>query len=368
MARYRRNIGLPVGGGTPTVISVIGNNITEGFDAVFTVTLSNATIADTVFSYSYPGGASTNAFDFVDYNNPTFSNGVTKSGALSGTLTVPTGVSSFTVTFATVDDVFYEFSYEFFYFYVAGICTQRVNIYDNDTAPTISIGNATGVEGGNAVFTVTQSAITGTPTTFSYATSDGTAIAGSDYISTSGTGSIAAGLTTTTISVPILNDLVSDGSETFTVTISSPTYATIGTATGTGTITNLATPTISTVTSPSVEEGNNLVFTVTTSGSYGITTTHTYALSGTAVAPSDYSATPTFSNGVTESGGTLSVPSGVSSFTATYTTVVNGDNGETVILTVGGIAGTGTISQLGMTPIGDSGSPIALTALTGLVI
>ena len=55
----------------------------------------------------------------------------------------------------------------------------------------------------------------------SYATSNGTATAGSDYTSTSGTLSWANGDTANkTFSVPILNDTLDEANETFTLTLS----------------------------------------------------------------------------------------------------------------------------------------------------
>jgi sugar lactone lactonase YvrE len=63
---------------------------------------------------------------------------------------------------------------------------------------------------------------TGT-TTVDYATSDGTATAGSDYTATSGTLTFAPGETTKTITVPIKDDSVFEGSEAFTVTLSNVT-------------------------------------------------------------------------------------------------------------------------------------------------
>ena len=54
----------------------------------------------------------------------------------------------------------------------------------------------------------------------SYRTVDGTAKAGSDYTSTTGTLQFAAGQASATIDVPILNDAVEEGDETFTVALS----------------------------------------------------------------------------------------------------------------------------------------------------
>ena len=61
----------------------------------------------------------------------------------------------------------------------------------------------------------------------SYATSAGTATAGSDYTTTSGTLTIAAGETSGTINVPVTNDTDAESLETFTVTLSNPSNATL---------------------------------------------------------------------------------------------------------------------------------------------
>lgn len=70
-----------------------------------------------------------------------------------------------------------------------------------------------------------------------YATSNGTASAGSDYTASSGTLSFAAGQASRTISIPIASVAGSEAAETFSVALSSPTGgAAIGTPTVTITI------------------------------------------------------------------------------------------------------------------------------------
>ncbi|PRC51841.1 hypothetical protein C6A85_61995, partial [Mycobacterium sp. ITM-2017-0098] len=78
-----------------------------------------------------------------------------------------------------------------------------------------------------------------------YATSNGTATAGSDFTAKSGTVTFAAGVTSQQISVAVVGDTVVESNETFTVTLSSPTGATIADGSAVGTITNddVATPT-----------------------------------------------------------------------------------------------------------------------------
>ena len=105
--------------------------------------------------------------------------------------------------------------------------------------PTLSIGRWPVGEGaGNAVFTVTLSEASTDEVTVAYATADGTAEAGADYTSTSGTLTFSAGSRTRTISVPVVDDTTDEGDETFTVTLSTPSNATILDGTGTGTITD----------------------------------------------------------------------------------------------------------------------------------
>ena len=89
----------------------------------------------------------------------------------------------------------------------------------------------------NATFTVTLSADAGRTITVDYATANGTALAGSDYTSTSGTLSFDPGDRTKTIDVAVLSDALVEGPETFTLTLSAPTNGTIATGAGTATAT-----------------------------------------------------------------------------------------------------------------------------------
>ena len=75
--------------------------------------------------------------------------------------------------------------------------------------------------------------------TVDYATADGTAtVAGNDYTATSGTLTFTAGETEKTVSVPVLDDDLDEGSETLTLRLSNPSGATISDGEATGTITN----------------------------------------------------------------------------------------------------------------------------------
>ena len=118
-----------------------------------------------------------------------------------------------------------------------GGVTGTGTINDNDATPTLSINDVTVNEAaGTMTFTVTLSAASGNTVTVNYGMINQTALSGSDYTAGSGTLTFAPGTTTQTITVPILNDSVYEGSETFRVNLSGATNATIADGIGIGTI------------------------------------------------------------------------------------------------------------------------------------
>jgi hypothetical protein len=91
----------------------------------------------------------------------------------------------------------------------------------------------------------------------SYATANGTAVAGSDYVSTSGVVTFAPGITAQTVAVQVIGDLTFEPNETFFVTLTNPVNAVLGVTQGVGTILNDdAQPTIS-ISDAKVVEGDS---------------------------------------------------------------------------------------------------------------
>jgi hypothetical protein len=86
------------------------------------------------------------------------------------------------------------------------------------------------------VFTVTLSPAAAGAVTVNYATANATALAGSDYTTTSGQLSFTPGQTTKTVTVPVLRDAVFEGSETFKLDLSGATGADIAQSQATATI------------------------------------------------------------------------------------------------------------------------------------
>lgn len=84
-------------------------------------------------------------------------------------------------------------------------------------------------DAGPALVTATLSAASSSTVTVDYITADGTALAGSDYVTTSGTLTFTPGVTSQTFSVPILDDEIDEPAETVSLTLSGPLLAVLGT-------------------------------------------------------------------------------------------------------------------------------------------
>ncbi|AFY61366.1 glycoside hydrolase family 9 protein [Synechococcus sp. PCC 6312] len=212
------------------------NDLSIGEDkgnAVFTVTLSQASTTPVTVSFATTNGT---AIASQDYTSRT------------GTLTFNPGERSKTISVPILNDTLVEnnetFTVRLSNAQQATIAktTGTATITDNDVPPspplpTLSINDVSvGEDRGNGVFTVSLSQASTTPVTVSFATANGTATAGQDYTSRTGTLTFNPGERSKTISVPILNDTLVENNETFTVRLSNSQQATIAKTTGTATI------------------------------------------------------------------------------------------------------------------------------------
>ena len=104
----------------------------------------------------------------------------------------------------------------------------------------IAVADARVEEGAGAVlaFAVTLSRAASGTLTVNYATSDGTATAGTDYTAASGTLTFTAGESSKTIEVTVLDDSHDEGEETLTLRLSDPSGGRVTDAEATGTIEN----------------------------------------------------------------------------------------------------------------------------------
>ena len=111
---------------------------------------------------------------------------------------------------------------------------------DGAADPGVSVADARVGESAGAplAFRVTLDEAQSSAVSVRYATSDGSATAGADYVAASGVVRFEAGETEKTVHVVVLEDAHDEGEETMTLTLSSPFGATISDGTATGTIAN----------------------------------------------------------------------------------------------------------------------------------
>lgn len=258
-------------------ISVSDVTVTEGGNAVFTITRSGTATAPIVVTFETVDGTAIAGSDYT---------------AKSGPVTLATTNSSVTVSVPVTEDILKEGVENFALHLVSAtnaiITTASANasITDNDGNPTVSIGNAPSILEGdagtkNAVFTVTLSTSSNLPITVDYSAIDGTALGASDFTLPGGTLTFAPGETTKTILVPINGDTTDEADEQFSVKLANPTNATIAQSTGTATILNDDVSfTIDDVTISEGDSGTkNAVFTVHLSAA----STHTVTVKYTTV-------------------------------------------------------------------------------------
>lgn len=328
-----------VTGANPATANIaIGNaSVTEGGSLVFTVTRSGNTAVAASVSFSTAGGTAVSGADFTPS---------------AGTVNFAVGQTTVTIVVATIDDAAIEATETMTVTLAnpsgnAAItgATGTGTIIDDEVAPAnLAIGNASATEGGVLIFTVTRSGNTAIAASASYATVNGTAIAGSDYVATSGVVAFAAGQTTATISVATTDDAVFESTEAMTVVLSNPAVNTsIVTSTGTGTIADNDTQlSLLSLSGASAAEGDNLVFTVTRSGNTSIAVSASYSTSGgTATSGSDFTA----------SSGTVSFAAGQTTATITVATLrdVTAESAEAMTVTLSNPSANASISNASAT-------------------
>ncbi|MDO9220261.1 MAG: Calx-beta domain-containing protein, partial [Thiobacillus sp.] len=366
-----------------TTLSVSSPTVSEdaGY-AQFTVSLSNASSQTTTVSLILANGSASSA-DFGPALEVSTDGGATWVAATEATLPAyQTSVLVRTpITSDTLDEVNETFSLTATQIAgtpvtnPGGAATGMATIADDDATPSLTINSVTVNEGaGSATFTVTLSAASGQTVTVNYGTSNSTALsgAGNDYTAASGTLTFAPGTTSQTITVPVLNDGVYEGSEAFNVTLSSATNATLATASGVGTILDNGTgaggtdndmPTLAVSSVSVAESGGYAQFTVSLSNPSTSPVVFTPSLnSGMATLGTDTAAAGTLQvstdNGATWSSvsGNVSIAAGSTSvllrLAVTNDTTVEGSENFTLTTTVvgggtanGSASGTATITD-----------------------
>lgn len=225
------------------IISVVGGSATETGTVDFIVTLNEASLGDVSVQYRTVQDGS--AFSDYDFDG------------ITGTLTIAAGQTTGTISVRHFSDSVDANDQN--YTLVLADPTNAVLegneatlqatgvILDNDgttsdwalfVSDPVIIETDTG--GKQAVFKVRISESSGSPITLSYATADGTALAGADYTAASGAVTFAPGETVKTVTIDIVGDTVSEGTEQFSLVV-TPTGAIangVSDSTGIATITD----------------------------------------------------------------------------------------------------------------------------------
>ncbi|HEX5615727.1 MAG TPA: Calx-beta domain-containing protein [Acidimicrobiia bacterium] len=171
--------------------------------------------------------------------------------------------------------------------------TQQSSTY-TVAPPTVDlVGPGTVAEdGGSIAFDVVLTNPSTKTVTVDYATSDGTATAGDDYTATSDTLTFTpGGALSASISVPVLDDSVFEGNETFDLTLTSATNATLGESASVVTVLEDDDPDLVVTGGNALENAPTVTFTVALSADPTNPVPVTYATAdGSAITPFDYDA------------------------------------------------------------------------------
>jgi hypothetical protein len=193
----------------------------------FTINFSPATTGSTDINFNFDG----TAVFATDYSI-SFSAGTTTSTTASGTLTVPSGTSSITVTITPADDAVVEptenirltLSNPTNGYTLGTSSSASINLTDNDVAPTASVaaGTPAAEPATNGTFTITLSAAAPSGGVTVNYTLGGTATAAADYTDAfGGTITIPQGSTTGTVTLTVTDDATVEATETITITLNS---------------------------------------------------------------------------------------------------------------------------------------------------
>jgi hypothetical protein len=143
---------------------------------------------------------------------------------------------------------------------------DNLRAFPNLAGNSFLVNDLVAAEGSNglaqATFTITLHAAQANPVSVDFATQDGTAIAGQDYVATNGTLTFAPGELTKTVSVILTADEPTEPDETFQLVLSNPVSGTLGKARGTCTITEVRIAEISVDTAVSFNTVINRRYTV----------------------------------------------------------------------------------------------------------
>lgn len=213
-------------------VSIVEGNVGTG-TLTFTVSLSAASGQTVALNYATANGTATAGSDYA---------------AASGTLTFLPGITTQPINVTINGDLANEAN-ETLLVNLSNATNATIGdnqgvgtINDDDALPTLLINDVAVTEGNAgtslATFTVSLATASGQTVNVNYATADGTASSGSDYVPASGTLTFAPGETAKAVSITVNGDTGFEADETFVVNLSAAMNAMISDSQGQGTIVN----------------------------------------------------------------------------------------------------------------------------------
>ena len=190
-----------------------------------TVTRAKGTAGNVSVAYSISDGSATSPADYT---------------AASGTLTFDAGVATRTISVPIAEDAPSEgaetvniaLSAPSGGAKLGSQVAATLSITDNEPGVTLHFGApsySVSERKPTAALSVVRSGPADSPASVSYATSDASATAGSDYTAQSGTLSFGAGVSVLTLQIPLARDTIVEGDEYLVVSLAGRVGASLGT-------------------------------------------------------------------------------------------------------------------------------------------
>ena len=213
----------------PPAVSITNAVVVEGNSGTtnlnFQLTLSSPMGVPVSVNYATASGSATDGEDFIGTND---------------IAVFPPGTTNLILSVPVIGDVNYEadetlsvtLSSPTNAVIDAVNATATGTILNDDPQPTVSVASASVLEPNvgttNLALSVSLSSYSFESISVDWTTTDGSALAGSDYIATNGTLTFDPGVTNLTVSVAIKGDTLYESNEVFYVTLSPPANAAIG--------------------------------------------------------------------------------------------------------------------------------------------
>ena len=265
----------------------------------------------------------------ISGNTLTFYDTVDKGSNVADDLQADGGNDTYVLKFSVTGSAVAGINYALNYY----SCCSDEQYSRSGSFPSISINDIVITEGNsgttNATFTVSLSEVSDKIVTVNYSTTNNTALNGDDYNLSANTLTFNPGITSQSIIVQVLGDIIDEGDETFYVNLSNANHAMISDNQGIGTITDDdPTPTVAfnSVSSIGLESLSSADLQVDLSAVSGLEVTVDYVVTGTATS-ADY----------TLANGTLIINVGDPNNNITIASIVNDlldENNETVVVTL----------------------------------